>query len=132
MYFAHEGLLIQFNSSCPKGINALGGIYIYISDLNVTFLIGCGVNICNAHPTISINNSIALFNKETGASLPPLSVEQTLARTFNWLEELLSLYEVEGEKPILQLYYKYWLHRCAGRDFLCVGMGLHVNYLHDK
>ena len=63
------------------------------------------------------------------SSLPPLSVEQTLARTFNWLEKLLSLYEVEGEKPILQLYYKYWLHRCAGGDFLCVGMGLHVNYL---
>ncbi len=69
------------------------------------------MNINNVHPTISINKTIDLFNSETGSSLPPLTVEHTLARTFNCLEKLLTVYEVEGVKSILDLYYKYWLHR---------------------
>ena len=68
---------------------------------------------CNAHPTISINDIITLFNKETGAEISPLSVEQVLAWTFNCLERLLTLYEVQGEEQLLELYYKYWLHRCV-------------------
>jgi len=71
--------------------------------------------VCNAHPTISVNKSISLFNQKTGSSLPPLTIEQTLARTFNCLEKLLSRYEVEGEEPILKLYYKYWMHRFVRR-----------------
>ena len=72
---------------------------------------GCGVNINNQHPTMSVNDAISLYNKETGHNLPPLSIEGVLASTFNCFEGLLSVYEVQGLEGILKLYYNYWLHR---------------------
>ena len=75
------------------------------------------MNVSNQHPTMSINDVISLYNMEegrgsgSGKSLPHLSVEAVLASTFNTLEQLLSLYEVQGLDQILPLYYKYWLHR---------------------
>ncbi len=69
------------------------------------------MNVSNRYPTMSVNDCIALHNRETGDDLAPLSVEDVLAGTFNTLESLLSVYEVQGLQPFLQLYYQYWLHR---------------------
>ncbi len=80
-------------------------------NLSHTLASGCGVNVSNQHPTMSINDAIDIFNKESGRDLSPLTVEMMLAGTFNWLEKLLSLYEVQGLEEVLKLYYKYWLHR---------------------
>lgn len=60
---------------------------------------------------MSINDCISLLNEENKSSLSPLNVEAVLASTFNTLERLLSLYEVQGLQRFLPLYYKYWLHR---------------------
>ena len=60
---------------------------------------------------MSVNDSIALYNKETGGHLPPLSVELVLARTLNQLEMYLGQYEATGMKAVEKQYYKYWLHR---------------------
>ena len=80
---------------------------------------GCGVNVSNRHPTISLNDVIALHNKDTGSSLSPLKVEQLLALTYNRLEALLGQYETSGlGDEVEKLYYKYWLHRytCVYND----------------
>ena len=60
---------------------------------------------------MSINDCIALWNRETGSSLQPVAIETTLACTLNCLEELLRQYERKGLADIEQLYYRYWLHR---------------------
>lgn len=60
---------------------------------------------------MSVNDAITLYNKEAKTSLPPLSVEGVLAGTLNCLERLLTLYEVQGLDQVLELYYKYWIHR---------------------
>lgn len=75
-----------------------------------TAVIGCGINVCNRHPTMSVNDCIALWNRETGSSLQPVAIETTLACTLNCLEELLRQYERKGLADIEQLYYRYWLH----------------------
>ena len=73
---------------------------------------GCGVNVSNKHPTISLNDAIALHNKDTGSSLSPMREEQLLALTYNRLEVLLGQYETFGLEGVVEnLYYKYWLHR---------------------
>ncbi len=69
------------------------------------------MNVSNPYPTMSINDCIALHNRETGSCLAPLSVEAVLASTFNTLESLLTLYQVQGLQAFLELYYQYWLHR---------------------
>ena len=77
---------------------------------------GCGVNVSNQYPTMSINDCITLYNREHGTHLPLLTVESVLASTFNTLESLLSLYQVQGLHPFLHLYYKYWLHRSVTKQ----------------
>ena len=72
---------------------------------------GCGVNVSNAYPTMSVNDCIGLHNRERGTNLPPLTVEAVLASTFNTLESLMTLYQIQGLDPFLRLYYQYWLHR---------------------
>ena len=74
---------------------------------------GCGVNIANKYPTMSVNDSIALYNNERGGHLPPLCVELVLARTLNQLEMYLVQYEATGMKTVEKQYYKHWLHRSA-------------------
>lgn len=70
------------------------------------------MNVSNRYPTISLNDAIALHNKDTGSSLPPIREEQLLALTYNRLEALLDQYETFGlEGAVEKLYYKYWLHR---------------------
>ena len=44
--------------------------------MNYSHTAGCGVNVSNKHPTISVNDCIALYNSESGSSLHPLTVEQ--------------------------------------------------------
>ena len=75
------------------------------------FPAGCGVNIGNRYPTMSVNDCIALHNAATGASLLPLSVEHCLAHTLNSLEEFLGLFEELGMAGLEEVYYKYWVHR---------------------
>lgn len=77
----------------------------------IALLAGCGVNICNKHPTMSVNDCISLHNAYTGSSLPPLTIEQVLAATMNKLEMYLGQYEATEMNAVEQLYYKYWLHR---------------------
>ena len=77
------------------------------------------MNVTNQHPTMSLNDVVDLFNRESGRKLPPLGVETVLAATFNTLERLLMLYEVQGLEQLLTLYYKYWLHRLVYHGCWC-------------
>lgn len=79
-------------------------------------LAGCGVNVCNKYPTMSVNDCIQLYDMQhcdgnSSTQLPPLTVEALLALTLNQLEKYLSLYEYNGMTTIKTDYYNYWLHR---------------------
>jgi len=77
--------------------------------------IGMGVNLANGEPTVSINEIISQYNKEHRTFLEPLTIEETIARTVNTIEELIEDFQVNGVAPFLKKYYNRWLHRCVTR-----------------
>jgi biotin-(acetyl-CoA carboxylase) ligase len=68
---------------------------------------GVGVNLNNEAPTTSVLQLL----RESDPACPPLSVETSLAATFNAIEELINQVETEGPEPFIQIYYSYWKHR---------------------
>ena len=78
------------------------------------------MNISNEHPTMSVNDCIRIHNLDSASHrspLPPLSIEETLALTFNQLELYLGKYEARELEAIEDVYYKYWLHRYASKIY---------------
>jgi len=77
---------------------------------------GLGVNLDNRIPTTCINEVIAQFSSMASApheKLAPLSREKLFALTFTQLEHLLNAVQAGHIQRVLDLYYSYWLHRCA-------------------
>ncbi len=89
-------------------------LFVSLSDLTA----GCGVNVDNKYPTMSINDCITIHNATSGSALSPLSVETCLAATLSSLESLLTSYESSGLNELEELYYKYWLHRWVNNTFM--------------
>ena len=77
----------------------------------VTLCTGCGINVKNSYPTISLNDCIEIHNRQRDTSLQPLSLESLLATTLKQLEDILTEYENTELDKLLPLYYRYWLHR---------------------
>lgn len=71
---------------------------------------GCGFNVSNSNPTLCVNDIVEIHNKLKGLKLQKLSVELVLAQMLNTLEWLLDKLDKEGISPIIDLYYKYWIH----------------------
>ena len=84
-----------------------------LSCLFFLFNVGMGVNLANGEPTVSINEIILQYNKEHRTFLEPLTIEETIARTVNTIEELIEDFQVNGVAPFLKKYYNRWLHRCV-------------------
>ena len=74
-----------------------------------------GINITNREPTISINEIIAQYNKDHQTNLQPLTIEKTLARTINKVEELIDDFQENGSDSFLEKYYNRWLHRFVSK-----------------
>lgn len=74
-----------------------------------------GINITNSEPTISINEIIAGYNKDHKMNLELLTIEGTLARTINKVEELIDDFQENGSESFLKKYYNRWLHRFVSK-----------------
>lgn len=61
---------------------------------------GCGVNISNSKPTVSVNDL---------AQSSVLSVERFIAGTLTELEKVLEMHELRPDE-VLREYHRYWLH----------------------
>ncbi|KAJ1551160.1 biotin holocarboxylase synthetase [Nowakowskiella sp. JEL0078] len=106
-----------------EGLLKIGGILVNSSYQNGVFslVLGCGINITNTRPTLSINDLIKLHNSELKGSdviLEPLSVEETLTRILTTFEvmyrKFISDCGSDPSKPFRRFaddYYDVWLHR---------------------
>lgn len=74
-----------------------------------------GINVANSEPTISINEIIAQYNKAHKTNLQPLTIEDTLARTINKVEEFINDFQENGADSFLKKYYNRWLHRFVSK-----------------
>lgn len=71
----------------------LGGVIVNSSVLRSSMVlnIGCGVNLANSEPTLSVNQLLRELNS------PPVSREQFLAQVFNTLERIIEEFDQDGD-----------------------------------
>ncbi|KAJ3067347.1 biotin holocarboxylase synthetase, partial [Rhizoclosmatium hyalinum] len=98
-----------------KVLKKIGGILVNSSYMDGLFnvVIGCGLNVANSLPTLSVNDLIKQYNEETGKNLPPLTLERVLARILTTFESMYLKFLVSPTfafEPFLEQYYYRWLH----------------------
>ncbi|KAI9344715.1 biotin-protein ligase [Pilaira anomala] len=89
------------------GLQKVGGLLVNSSFVRNEFLlvIGCGVNLNNTHPTVSINEVIKKYG------LPTLEREEVLAHALVKFEKFYHEFNEKGiGKWFLDKYYSRWLH----------------------
>ncbi|EPX72445.1 biotin-protein ligase [Schizosaccharomyces octosporus yFS286] len=74
-------------------------------------VIGCGVNVSNLGPTVSLNTLVDEWNAQyPDQPLQHFQFEILLAKIFNYFEYYYYTLLQEGFARILPEYYQYWLH----------------------
>lgn len=73
--------------------------------------LGCGVDLSNPNPTMSINELIRLHNEEYNTNLDIIPYEKFFALVFNETERIYKVVQKGDIDYLYDLYYKYWLHR---------------------
>ncbi|KAJ3098247.1 biotin holocarboxylase synthetase [Phlyctochytrium planicorne] len=113
-------------SDGTKTYQKLGGILVTSSYESGVFniLIGCGLNVSNLRPTISINE--ILRSKPSTTHLKPFRTEQVLALVLSNFESMYRDFTKDDKGPFpferfLPKYYKYWLH--SGQKVTLEGQG---------
>ncbi|KAI8341457.1 biotin-protein ligase [Chlamydoabsidia padenii] len=89
------------------GLKKIGGLLVnsHYIDNEFTVVIGCGLNLSNTYPTISINQVLKAHN------LPLLSSEDLLASILVSFESLYTQFcDVGIGSWFLNRYYAHWLH----------------------
>ncbi|XP_053211939.1 biotin--protein ligase-like [Panonychus citri] len=88
----------------------IGGIIVSSSLIgnDVHCVAHCGINVNNSHPTQPLNQLLA--NYPETKNLPPLTIEEVIARTLNELDYLIKETERAGIEMIKKLYIQHWLH----------------------
>ncbi|KAI8888267.1 class II aaRS and biotin synthetase [Backusella circina FSU 941] len=92
-----------------QGLKKVSGLIVNSSFLQDEFLlvIGCGINLNNAHPTVSINEIIRQHNP----ALAPLKREEMLADVLVTFEKMYNEFCEKGMGSwFLDMYYRRWLH----------------------
>lgn len=85
----------------------VGGVLVNtsIAGRQVTLNIGCGLNLDNLKPTVSVNDVI---EKHGGSRL---TLETYLAAVFNQLEQLFDMIYGGQFQKVVHLYLQHWLHQ---------------------
>ncbi|KRZ04182.1 DNA-directed RNA polymerase II subunit RPB3 [Trichinella zimbabwensis] len=93
------------NDVCTSDGIKLGGSIVNSFSIHsqMTFHLGCGLNVSNQQPTVSLNQLIQ-------PNMPRLSIEQVIAIVMTRFEQLLFMLEQGNMQEICDLYHKYWLH----------------------
>lgn len=89
------------------GLQKVGGLLVNSSFVRNEFLlvIGCGINLNNTYPTVSINEVIKKYG------LPALEREEVLAHALVKFEKFYHEFNEKGiGKWFLDKYYARWLH----------------------
>jgi biotin--protein ligase len=113
---------IYHYSNETKTRTKIGGILVTtsITGMMVSAAIGCGVNLSNAKPTMSLNELIEMQRSFTKLKSAPLTLEHYLAVVFNQLELLTDLISAGKIQQVIDLYHQHWLHRSVIIYFLYI------------
>lgn len=72
---------------------------------------GCGINLYNEIPTISVNNLLQKSNETDAAVMKSIQSEIYFATVFNEIETFFNCIQKGDVADFYEQYYKYWLHR---------------------
>ncbi|KAL9546035.1 hypothetical protein PS6_007870 [Mucor atramentarius] len=101
-----------YTETRSDGLKKVGGLLINSTFVDDEFVlvIGCGINLSNAEPTVSINDIISDYNP----SAPRLSAEDVLAGILVKFEVYYNEFCEKGMGTwFLDKYYQRWLHSNA-------------------
>ena len=105
------GLLINSTFVDDEFVLVIGNIQDFVIlkwNSNIYACIGCGINLSNAEPTVSINDIIKDYNP----SAPKLAAEDVLAGILVKFEVFYNEFCEKGMGTwFLKKYYQRWLHR---------------------
>lgn len=77
----------------------------------IRYFLGCGVNLDNENPTVSINGLIRKVNHTQETAMKIIHSEIYFATVFNEIERFY-ISALKGDvADFYEQYYKYWLHR---------------------
>lgn len=90
-------------------------------------VLGVGINVSNAAPSICLNNVLDKLNelraKRGQSALPHFQHEILLAKILHTTEQFFNVFVNSGIKPFLPLYYKRWFHSGQTVDLDAKGNG---------
>jgi len=132
---------IKIKENGEESLKKIGGILTESSYYNnaYTLIIGCGVNVNDPCPTMSLEKAYKLVNN-SDLNIPTIK-EDLLAKIMSNLDSYYNKFSREGLKSFLDEYYQYWLHsnsvvKVEGFDALITGIDefgcLRVLLLDDK
>ncbi|KAJ8954187.1 hypothetical protein NQ318_005782 [Aromia moschata] len=100
------------NDLYANGSVKIGGLLAtsVIQDELIIANVGCGVNLDNPNPTLSINDIIRTSNADKDTSIKTIGYEVYFAAVFNEIERTLNEVQKGNMDYVFDLYYKYWLH----------------------
>ncbi|KAJ3216848.1 biotin holocarboxylase synthetase [Dinochytrium kinnereticum] len=108
---------VETGSDGEKVFKKLGGILVTSSYESGVFniLIGCGLNVANSRPTLSVNDLIRTYNLSNSSNpLTEITVEEALSRILVTFEEIYRDFSEDTApfpfEKLLPKYYEYWLH----------------------
>eukprot|EP01135_Chromosphaera_perkinsii_P002002 Nk52_evm49s215 gene=Nk52_evmTU49s215 len=103
---------IYLGNENGDGFSKVGGVLVSSNFIDGEFVLltGCGVNLSNAEPTSCINQAIRCAIRNGNTSIKEFSKEELLAIIMNTFGDLFSVFKNSGFQPLLDKYYKRWLH----------------------
>lgn len=82
---------------------------------------GCGINLSNLRPTLSVNSLVERVNATTGISRAPFAPEEALAAVMNTFEPMWDEFVSQASfDPFLDQYLASWIHRSVFAFLLSV------------
>jgi biotin--protein ligase len=82
-------------------------------DNNFEIIVGCGVNLDNSYPSLSLNEAISMFNEREKKNISYIKGEVLLANFSLNISKMLPSFIKNGFEPFLDNYYDNWMHSNA-------------------
>ncbi|ORX78446.1 class II aaRS and biotin synthetase [Anaeromyces robustus] len=104
---------LKINENGEESLKKIAGILIESSYYNNDYIliIGCGINVHDPSPTLSLEKAYKLVNKDE-LDISTIK-EDLLAKIMSNIDNYYKKFSQEGLKAFIDEYYHYWLHTDA-------------------
>ncbi|KAG4082880.1 class II aaRS and biotin synthetase [Neocallimastix lanati (nom. inval.)] len=120
-------IYLKITENGEESLKKIGGILsesVYVNN-NYTMLLGCGINVHDPCPTMSLEKAYKLANNQD-LNISTIK-EDLLAKIMSNLDSYYEKFKKTGLKPFIDEYYQFWLHtnsivKVEGLDAKIIGI----------